>query len=97
MAVAGYLVEILFGALGIIPTNRAVSAIGEGPRWNYTAVMNIGFLVVAAVLIVRFLRTGGPAMLQMMNAPESALPMDHGGNSMAGMDHHAMGRDHGAS
>jgi uncharacterized membrane protein YraQ (UPF0718 family) len=100
MAVAGYLVEILFGALGIIPTNRTVSAIGEGPSWNYTAVLNIVFLVVAAVLIVRFLRTGGPAMLRMMNAPESAVPLDHGdhgGNSMAGMDHHAMGHDHGAS
>jgi hypothetical protein len=26
-------------------------------------------LVIAAILVVRFLRTGGPAMLRMMNAP----------------------------
>ncbi len=33
---AGYIVELLFGALGIIPTNRAVPAIAEGPNLNYT-------------------------------------------------------------
>src|SRR5437868_5292713 len=70
MAAAGYIVEIVFGALGIIPTNRAISAISEGPSWNYTTVLNIVFLVVAAVLVLRFLRTGGPAMLRMMNTPE---------------------------
>src|SRR5262249_18627673 len=37
MALAGYLVELLFGALGIIPTNRTVSAIAEGPTLNYTS------------------------------------------------------------
>jgi uncharacterized protein len=82
MAAAGYIVEVVFGALGIIPTNRAVSAISEGPSWTYTTVLNIVFLAVAAVLILRFLRTGGPAMLRLMNTPEEA---------MAGMDHHAMG------
>jgi hypothetical protein len=81
MAAAGYIVEVVFGALGIIPTTRAVSAISEGPTWNYTTVLNIGFLVVAAVLVLRFLRTGGAAMLRLMNTPEE---------EMAGMDHHAM-------
>jgi hypothetical protein len=37
--------------------------------WNYTTWLNIGFLVVAAFLVWRFLRTGGPAMLRMMNKP----------------------------
>ena len=73
MALAGYLVELLFGALGIIPTNRTVSAIAEGPTLNYTSVLNMLFLVVAAVLVVRFLRTGGPAMLRMMNQPMEAM------------------------
>ncbi len=77
MAVAGYVIEIVFGALGIIPTNREVSALATGPSLNYTSVLNIAFLVLAAILIVRFLRTGGPAMLRMMNAP---------GDTMAGMD-----------
>src|SRR5437764_1227042 len=78
MAVAGYIVEIVFGALGIIPTNRAISAISEGPSWNYTTVLNIVFLMVAAVLVLRFLRTGGPAMLRMMNTPEEGMAQhDH--------------------
>jgi uncharacterized protein len=69
MAAAGYLVELLFGALGIIPTNRAVSAIEQGPSLNYTAVLNAVFLIIAVALVIRFLRTGGPAMLRMMNQP----------------------------
>ena len=60
MAAAGYVVEVLFGALGIIPTNRAVTAIGEGPTWNYTTVLNIVFLVVAAVLVVPLPAHGWP-------------------------------------
>ena len=84
MAAAGYIVEIVFGALGIIPTNRAVPAITEGVVLNYTSVLNVLFLFVAAVLVWRFLRTGGPAMLRMMSKPESemsSMPMD-------GMEHH---------
>jgi uncharacterized membrane protein YraQ (UPF0718 family) len=69
MAAAGYLIELLFGALGIIPTNRDVSAIAQGPSLNYTSVLNIVFLGVALILVIRFLRTGGPAMLRMMNQP----------------------------
>jgi uncharacterized membrane protein YraQ (UPF0718 family) len=77
MAAAGYLVELVFGALGIIPTKRAVGAFAEGPTWNYTTVLNIVFLVAAAVLVVRFFRTGGAAMLRMMNTPEELMSMDH--------------------
>ena len=70
MAAAGYVVEFLFEALGLIPQNRNVVAITEGIQWNYTTVLNIIFLVVAAVLVIRFLRTGGLSMLKMMNEPE---------------------------
>jgi uncharacterized membrane protein YraQ (UPF0718 family) len=90
MALAGYIVEVVFGALGWIPTSRTVGAIGAGPSWNYTTVLNIIFLLIAAALVVRFLRTGGPAMLRMMSRPEDAKPMDHGGHNghtKAGMDH----------
>ena len=89
MAAAGYLVELLFGALGVIPTNRAVTAISESPSLNYTAVLNIIFLVVAAALVWRFLRTGGRAMLRMMNQPmEMSGEMDHGEHAgMADLDY----------
>jgi len=70
MAAAGYVVEFLFGALGIIPTNRNVVAITEGVSWNYTTILNIIFLILAAVLVIRFIRTGGLPMLRMMSKPE---------------------------
>ena len=70
MAAAGYVVEFLFAALGIIPENRNVVAITEGIQWNYTTVLNLLFLVLAAVLVFRFIRTGGVSMLRMMNRPE---------------------------
>jgi uncharacterized membrane protein YraQ (UPF0718 family) len=77
MVAAGYAVEIVFGALGLIPTDRSTGAIGQGPGWNYTAILNIVFLAVAAALVVRFLRTGGPAMLRMMSAPEGDMAHEH--------------------
>jgi uncharacterized protein len=76
MAAAGYVVELVFGSLGIIPTQRSVVAFTEGPTLNYTSVLNIVFLVLACVLVLRFLRTNGPEMLRMMNLhqPEHARP-----------------------
>src|SRR5881275_1234919 len=70
MVAAGYIVEFLFEALGIIPQNRNVVAITEGVQWNYTTVLNIIFLLLAAILVIRFIRTGGIPMLRMMNTPE---------------------------
>jgi len=89
MAVAGYVVEIVFGALGLIPTSRSVGAIGQGPTWDYTTVLNIVFLALAGALLVRFLRTGGPAMLRMMSAPAGHMDggADHTG--VQGEVHHA--------
>lgn len=89
MAAAGYVVEFVFAALGIIPQNRNVVAISEGIQWNYTTVLNIIFLVVAAVLVIRFIRTGGLPMLKMMNMPEhegAHHEMSH--QEMAHHEHH---------
>lgn len=69
MAAAGYVVEFLFEALGIIPTDRNVVAITEGVQWNYTSVLNILFLLLAAIMVIRFIRTGGLPMLRMMSKP----------------------------
>ena len=75
MAAAGYIVEFLFQALGLIPQNRNVVAITEGVQWNYTSVLNIIFLLLATILVIRFIRTGGVSMLRMMNQP--AHDMSH--------------------
>jgi hypothetical protein len=37
--------------------------------WDYTTWLNIIFLILAAALIIRFVRTGGVAMLRMMGGP----------------------------
>ena len=78
MAAAGYVIEFLFEALGIIPTNRNVAAITEGVQWNYTSILNIIFLVLAAILVIRFIRTGGLPMLRMMSKPEHEMLHEHG-------------------
>ncbi len=73
MAAAGYIVEFLFEALGIVPQNRNIVAITEGIQWNYTTILNILFLILAAVMIIRFIRTGGIPMLRMMNKPANEM------------------------
>ncbi len=85
MAATGYLVEVLFGALGLVPPQRDILIFTEDPSLNYTTVLNVLFLILAAILVWRFLRTGGPAMLRMMNAAEPAGEHhdDHGHASHA--------------
>jgi sulfoxide reductase heme-binding subunit YedZ len=39
----------------------------ESIRWNYPTILNLTFLVLAAVLAIRFFRTGAPEMLRMMS------------------------------
>ena len=66
MVVAGYAVELIFGGLGLIPSPGRASIPDQGVSWDYTTWLNIVFLVLAAALITRFVRTGGVAMLRMM-------------------------------
>jgi hypothetical protein len=66
MVIAAYIVEFLFGGLGLIPTERAANVGEHGIEWNYTTILNIIFLLLAAALLVRFFRSGGRAMLKMM-------------------------------
>jgi hypothetical protein len=72
-------------------TYTGVSVISEGPSWTYTTVLIIVVLVVAAILVVRFLRTGGPAMLRMMNTPEEEMAQQD--QAIAGMDYHGLRHD----
>src|SRR6266852_5643255 len=73
MAAAGYLVEIIFGVLHLTPTSRNARVLEPHISFNYTTVLNIIFLALAAALLWRFFRTGGRQMLAKMNgAPDSA-------------------------
>src|ERR1700687_3182319 len=74
MAGGALVVELIFGALGLIPTHRHAREIETSVAWNYTTWLNIAFLVLAGLLVWRFLKTGGPAMLRMMNRPAARGP-----------------------
>jgi uncharacterized protein len=65
MAAAGYIVEIIFSFLRLIPTNRNIFVFTAGISLNYTAILNIIFLTISAVFVVRFFKTGGLVMLGM--------------------------------
>jgi uncharacterized membrane protein YraQ (UPF0718 family) len=69
MAAASLAVEFLFGSLHLIPQQRKAQIIEEAIRWDYTTILNIVFIAFAMLLVIRFLRTGGPAMLRMMSRP----------------------------
>lgn len=71
MSLAALAVEFVFSALHLIPEQRHAEIVEAAIRWNYTTVLNIAFLAFAAVLVIRFLQTGGSAMLRMMNAKPS--------------------------
>jgi len=87
MAGAGYVVELLFQAFGWVPDREGTTVMTEGVRWNYTTWLNIVFLLLTAVLVVRFLRTGGMAMMRMMNGePDDMAQHDHDGMAEHGHD-----------
>ncbi len=72
MAAAGLIVEMLFRAIGLVPTARQALVLEPHIAFNYTTVLNLVFLAVAAALVTRFVRTGGIGMLRMMNQPMDA-------------------------
>ena len=55
--------------IGLAPTERNAKIVEASITWNYTTILNIGFLALAALLVWRFLATGGLPMLKMMNTP----------------------------
>ena len=84
MVCAGYLVELLFGATGLIPAERNAMVMEAHISWNYTTWLNIAFLALAAVLIARFITSGGIPMLRIM-----------GGSPDTGHDQHDHNDGHG--
>jgi uncharacterized protein len=66
MAAAAYVIELGFGALGLVPHQRHARVVEAALRWNYTTILNLIFGALALLLLVRFFRTGGPKMLRHM-------------------------------
>jgi uncharacterized protein len=69
MALAGLIVELVFTGLGLDAHDRNAKVVDAHVALNYTTILNVGFLALAAVLVWRFVRSGGLAMLRQMNAP----------------------------
>jgi uncharacterized membrane protein YraQ (UPF0718 family)/YHS domain-containing protein len=68
MVLAGLVIGAVFQILGLVPAHRFIAVFQTQPAWNYTTFLNIAALAIAAVLGWRFLQTGGPEMLRVMNA-----------------------------
>jgi len=66
MVAGGYIIEFTFGGLGLVPAERAAKVTDTGITWNYTTILNIISLLVAAALVIRFVRSGSASMLKMM-------------------------------
>jgi uncharacterized protein len=82
MVAGGYIIEFLFGGLGLIPAQRTARVAQTAITWNYTTILNIIFLLIAAALLVRFFRTGGAPMLRMMGGhPEAPEAAGHHGHT----------------
>jgi uncharacterized protein len=77
MALAGYVIELVFGGLGLVPGRATAKIPDSGVTLDYTTWLNIVFLILAAILLVRFFRTGGVMMLRTMGgSPEPADAAD---------------------
>src|SRR3989454_12161955 len=64
MVGAGLIVEFLFDGLRLTPTARDAKVVKASVNWNYTTMLNIVFLTLAALLLWRyFSRRGGIRML----------------------------------
>ena len=79
MVIAGLVVDLIFKALGLVRTARNAKVVEASVHLNYTTVLNTIFLGLTAVLVYRFLHTGGLAMLRVMNKPSG----EHAHHGMA--------------
>src|SRR5487761_516011 len=85
MSLAGFLIGLAFNLTGLTPAHFSVSAFQAPPAWNYTSFLDLVFIALIAVMLWRFLTTGGPQMIRAMSQP--------GGGGHAHVDHEHM--DHG--
>jgi uncharacterized membrane protein YraQ (UPF0718 family) len=78
MVLGGYIVEILFNVFNLVPDHSRAQIMEQGISWNYTTILNIIALALAAALLLRFFRTGGRGMLAMMGGAPNGMSHDEG-------------------
>ncbi len=74
MSAAALVIEFVFQALNLIPHERHAKIVEASISMNYTTVLNIVFLAIAAPLLWRFFTTGGLKMLRMMDEMPDQSP-----------------------
>ncbi len=72
MVLAGYVIEGIFQLLRLVPHTRNAKVLEASVSFNYTSVLNIIFILLTVAILIRFFRTGGKQMLEMMN-PKHAV------------------------
>ena len=72
MAGVALIVELVFQWLGLIPSHGGAIVAHTTITLSYTTGLNAIFLVIAALLVRRFLNRGGPHMIRMMDHPMAA-------------------------
>ncbi len=77
MAASGLVIELAFQSLGLAPNHQPIAVLESHPAWNYTSFLDLAFLALMGILGWRFLVTGGPAMVRMMNQPQGHTTDSH--------------------
>ena len=77
MVFAALCVEGIFYLLHGVPSQRGLVVAAAHITFNYTAVLNIVFMIAAAILVAVFLRSGGPAMMRMMKSSGKGASARH--------------------
>ena len=71
---AAVAIEWLFRVAHLVPSVRHARVVEASITLNYTTVLNAVFLGLGALMVYRFMRTGGPGMLRMMHSPAASGP-----------------------
>jgi uncharacterized membrane protein YraQ (UPF0718 family) len=69
MAAAGYVIELVFDPLGLVPGTRNAKVLNPHISFNSDTYLNIVAIALTAILVIRFFRTGAGPMLKMMGGP----------------------------
>jgi YHS domain-containing protein len=76
MAVAGFVIGLVFKLIGIAPSRHSVTVLASRPEWNYATFLDMAFILLMLVLGYRFLTTGGLEMLRAMEmSPDEQAQM----------------------
>jgi hypothetical protein len=88
MATAGLIVELAFNGLGLVPSHRDAKVVEASVTLNYTTVLDLVFLCLAALLVWRYFRRGGGlAMLKMMREADRTRSRPRASQGRASVEH----------